>query len=216
MVYVFLPCAVMVAIIAIINFIFSKKPIAMRVQYAIYSAVGCAFALLTPLLYENMTPRFLPFNFAENYAYIFAVLLVLCTFLLPSVLQIVQAFKKPELKFIHFFILVVAQAVLFAILYINCVQFNERFEYLSVFMPIYFAVSIWLCSTAVLDVADKKQFIALEITNLLVCCVFIAMLVLAIYSAGMFTIFSITMCVVLALLIAVSAVLPIVARRFEK
>ena len=216
MVYVFLPCAIMVAIVAIINFIFSKKSVAIRVLYAVYSAVGCAFSLLTPSLYESLTPRFLPFNFAENYAYIFAVLLVLCTFLLPSVLQIAQAFKKPELKFIHFFILVVAQAVLFAILYINCVQFNERFEYLSVFMPIYFAVSIWLSSTAILDVADKKQFITLEITNLLVCCVFIAMLVLAIYSAGMFTIFSITMCVVFALLIAVSAVLPIVARRFEK
>ena len=216
MVYVFLPCAMMVAIVAIINFIFSKKSVAMRVQYTIHSLVGCALALLTPSLYESMTPRFLPFDFAQNYAYIFAVLLVLCTFLLPSVLQMAQAFKKPELKLTHFFGLIIAQSVLFAILYINCVQFNERFEYLSVFMPIYFAVSIWLCSTAVLDVADKKQFITLEITNLLVCCVFIAMLVLAIYSAGMFTIFSITMCVVLALLIAVSAVLPIVARRFEK
>lgn len=216
MVYVFLPCAIMVAIVAIINFIFSKKSVAIRVLYAVYSAVGCAFSLLTPSLYESLTPRFLPFNFAENYAYIFAVLLVLCTFLLPSVLQIAQAFKKPELKFTHFFGLIIAQSVLFAILYINCIEFNERFEYLSVFMPIYFAVSIWLSSTAILDVADKKQFIALEIANSLVCCMFVAMLVLTIYSAGMFTVFSIVMCVILAVLIAVSVVLPIVARRSAK
>lgn len=216
MVYVFIPCAVVVAIVAIINFIFSKKSVAMRLMYAIYSAVGCEFALLTPSLYDSMAPRFLPFNFSETYAYIFSILLSLCTFLLPSVLQIVQAFKKTEFKFNHFFVLLISQGALFMILYINCVEFNDRFEFLSVFMPVYFAVSILLCSTAILDVADKKQFITLEITNLIICSVFVAMLVLTVYSARMFTIFSIVMSVILAVLIAISIALPIVARRSAK
>ena len=83
-------------------------------------------------------------------------------------------------------------------------------------MPVYFAVSILLCSTAILDVADKKQFITLEITNLIICSVFVAMLVLTVYSARMFTIFSIVMSVILAVLIAISIALPIVARRSAK
>lgn len=202
----------LIVLVGVIYLFLSKKPIAQRIHNLILNVLSCVYLTLCAPIYNNLTEKHL-IDYSQQYAYIFMALLFLASFLPSIIFQMAQIFKGVKFKFIHFFGMLIAYAVMLFAVCINCYLDNQKFRYLLLFVPLTAIFSILILALTMLDVSDAKQFVTALTVNILAIGSIIAMLAISIFTVGMFTVSSIVMCAIFALLLAFSIVLPTIARK---
>ena len=116
----------LIVLVGVIYLFLSKKPIAQRIHNLILNVLSCVYLTLCAPIYNNLTEKHL-IDYSEQYAYIFMALLLLASFLPSIIFQMAQIFKGVKFKFIHFFGMLIAYAVMLFAVCINCYLDNQKY-----------------------------------------------------------------------------------------